>query len=115
MLKFYCFPTWTTCRKAKAWLSEQQADYEYRDILKEPLAGDELAELAARGGITVKELLNPKSTGFKELKLVLDKIDDLEAARLIQEYPKIMRRPLLSDGKKLAVGFDPDQFAALLK
>jgi arsenate reductase-like glutaredoxin family protein len=46
---------------------------------------------------------------------VLDKIDDLEAARLIQEYPKIMRRPLLSDGKKLAVGFDPDQFAALLK
>jgi arsenate reductase-like glutaredoxin family protein len=46
---------------------------------------------------------------------VPDKIDDLEAARLIHEYPKIMRRPLLSDGKKLAVGFDLDQFAALLK
>jgi arsenate reductase-like glutaredoxin family protein len=63
----------------------------------------------------VKELLNPKSTGFKEMKLVFDKIDDAEAARLIHEYPKIMRRPLLSDGEKLAVGFDPDQFAALLK
>ncbi len=83
--------------------------------MKEPLASAELSELAARGGVTVKELLNPKSTGFKELKLAPDQIDDAEAARLIYEYPKIMRRPLLSDGEKLAVGFDPNQFAALLK
>jgi len=40
-------------------------------------------------------------------------IDDQEAANLINHHPKIMRRPLLSDGNKLAIGFDPDQFKSI--
>jgi arsenate reductase-like glutaredoxin family protein len=59
--------------------------------------------------------LNPKSTGFRELGLSLDIIDNHEAAKLINQYPKIMRRPLLSDDKHLAVGFTPEKFAALIK
>lgn len=75
---------------------------------------NELGELASRGGLTVKDLLNPKSSGFKVLGLDLGKIDDAEAARLINEHPKIMRRPLLTDGEKLAVGFDPGQFGSIV-
>ncbi len=71
--------------------------------------------LAKLGAITEKELLNPKSTGFRELGLNLENIDHQEAAKLINQYPKIMRRPLLSDGKQLAVGFDPERFSALIK
>jgi arsenate reductase-like glutaredoxin family protein len=72
-----------------------------------------LEKLAALGSTTVKELLNPKSTGFRALELELAKIDNQEAAKLINHHPKIMRRPLLSDGKKLAIGFDPDQFQSI--
>jgi regulatory protein spx len=114
MLKFYCFPAWNTCRKAKAWLSEQEAEFEYHDILKKPLGIKELAELAAQGSLTVKDLLNPKSSGFRALKIDLETIDDQEAARLIKENPKIMRRPLLTDGHSLAVGFNHEQFGKLL-
>jgi arsenate reductase-like glutaredoxin family protein len=77
------------------------------------LEAAELKELATLGSITVKKFLNPKSTGFRELGLDLKAIDDGEAARLINKYPNIMRRPLLSDGHSIAVGFIPDQFAAL--
>jgi regulatory protein spx len=115
MLKFYCFPAWTTCRKAKAWLSDQQAEYEYRDILKQPLEAEELKELAAVGGVTVKALVNPKSTGFKAMNLDLNEIGDEDAAKLINENPKIMIRPLLSDGKKISIGFDFDRFADVVK
>jgi arsenate reductase-like glutaredoxin family protein len=73
----------------------------------------ELENLAVLGSTSVKELLNPKSTGFRALKLELAEIDDQEAAKLINHHPKIMRRPLLSDGKKLAIGFDPDQFQSI--
>jgi len=78
------------------------------------LKKDELNELTSRAGLTIKDLLNPKSSGFRKLGLDLEKIDENEAARLIEEHPKIMRRPLLTDGSKLAVGFDPDRFSAML-
>ena len=89
-------------------------EYEYRDILKQPLNKDELDKLAATGGIAVKDMLNPKSTGFKNLGLELEKIGDSEAAGLIGEHPKIMRRPLLRDGKTLVIGFDEDKYAKLV-
>jgi arsenate reductase-like glutaredoxin family protein len=71
--------------------------------------------LAAVGGVTVKALVNPKSTGFKAMNLDLGEISDEEAARLINENPKIMIRPLLSSNKKISIGFDPDRFTDVLK
>ncbi len=66
--------------------------------------------LASLGQISVREMLNPKSAGFKKMGLALDRINNREAARLIEENPRIMRRPLLSDGKGLVVGFDPEGY-----
>jgi arsenate reductase (glutaredoxin) len=83
--------------------------------LKQPLEAEELKELAAVGGVTVKALVNPKSTGFKAMNLDLNEIGDEEAAKLINENPKIMIRPLLSDGKKISIGFDFDRFADVVK
>lgn len=88
-------------------------DYEYRDILKQPLEAEELKELASRGGLPVEEMLNPKSAGFKKLGLDIGRIGSEEAARLIYENPKIMRRPLLTDGTNLVVGFNADQYAGM--
>jgi len=88
-------------------------DFEYRNILEKPLDAAELDQLATLGSTTVKELLNPKSTSFRELKLDLATIDEQKAANLINVHPKIMRRPLLSDGQKLAIGFDPNHFQSI--
>ncbi|OPL10991.1 MAG: hypothetical protein AVO34_02510 [Firmicutes bacterium ML8_F2] len=59
-------------------------------------------------------MLNPKSAGFKNLHLAADKINDQEAARLIKENPRIMRRPLFTDGKTLVIGFDPEGYAKII-
>ncbi len=81
-------------------------------MLKEPLAADELKEIALKGNLSVKELLNPRSAAFKKLGLDLSTTSDEEAARLIFENPRIMRRPLLTDGKELLFGFDAEKYAA---
>ena len=62
----------------------------------------------------VKDLLNPKSTGFKKLGLELDHLNDKDAAELIKGNPKIMRRPLLTDGESLAAGFSEESFNMLI-
>jgi len=46
--------------------------------------------------------------------LDLEKITDDQAALLIKEHPKIMRRPLISDGRTLVIGFDPDQYDVMI-
>ena len=82
--------------------------------MNQPLEEKELTELASRGGTSVKGLLNPGSKGFKELKLDMDSITDPEAAELINKNPKIMRRPLLTDHKKLVAGFKEDEYKTML-
>lgn len=83
-------------------------------MLKEPLAADELKEIALNGNLTVKELLNPKSAGFKKLGLDFSAINEEQAACLINEHPRMMRRPLITDGKRLLFGFDAEKYAAFV-
>jgi len=49
------------------------------------------------------------------MNLDLNEVSDEKAAKLINENPKIMIRPLLGDGKKISIGFDPDRFAGVVK
>jgi len=46
--------------------------------------------------------------------LDFEKISDQQAAGLIYENPKIMRRPLLADEDKVLIGFIPEQYAEIL-
>jgi len=83
-------------------------------LLKEPLDAGELSDLAKLGGMSVKDLLNPRSTGFKKLNLEIDNLNDQEAASLISENPRIMRRPLLTDGNELVAGFDTERYIEMI-
>ncbi len=87
----------------------------YRDIVKEPPTVDELFDLAGRGGISVTGLINPRSQGLKKLKVSLGRLSEQEAAELLSRNPKVMFRPLLTDGKRLVVGFNPEQMEKLIE
>lgn len=76
---------------------------------------DELFALAERGGISVTGLINPRSQGLKKLKVNLGRLSEREAAELLSRNPKVMYRPLLTDGKRLVVGFNPEQMEKLIE
>lgn len=112
MLTFYCFPTWNTCRKAKAWLSEKNVDFKYRDILKNPPDENEVHTLAKLAGLNARELINPKSSAFKELGIDKESLSPKEAAEIIATHPKAMFRPILTDGNQAVVGFKTEEMIA---
>lgn len=87
----------------------------YRDIVKEPPTVDELFDLAGRGGISVTGLVNPRSQGLKKLKVSFGHLSERDAAELLSRNPKIIYRPLLTDGKQLVVGFKPEQMEKLIE
>ncbi len=82
--------------------------------MKEPPDIEELKQLASLGRLELLDLLNPGSKAFKDKKLDYKKITSLEAGELITENPRIMYRPLLTDGEHLVVGFKPEEMEKLL-
>jgi len=58
----------------------------------------------------VAELINPKSRNLKEMELDLNKLDEAGALKALQKNPKIMYRPILTDGERIVVGFKEDEF-----
>ncbi|OPZ73744.1 MAG: Regulatory protein MgsR [Firmicutes bacterium ADurb.Bin456] len=66
------------------------------------------------GGIKISDLLNPKSTNYKKAQINAENLSGDEIAEFLAANPKAMYRPLLTDGKKLVVGFQPDQMEAIL-
>jgi Spx/MgsR family transcriptional regulator len=89
-------------------------DYTYRDIVKEPPTAAELFELARLGGIKVTDLLNQKSKTYKDMGISAQNLSERDMAELLSANPKVIFRPLLTDGKRLVIGFNPEQIEEIL-
>lgn len=111
---FYCVNTWRTCQKAKAWLSQNNVDFEYRDLLKEPPDLKELKQIAHVAGVQLADLVNTKSQAYKKLQPDLTVLDDEGIAALIAGEPRLLKRPVLIQGKKFLSGFKEKEYEELL-
>jgi arsenate reductase-like glutaredoxin family protein len=59
-------------------------------------------------------LINPKSTALKAVGADLSSLTAEQAAELLSANPKAMYRPLLSDGRRLVIGFKPEEMSSLV-
>jgi Spx/MgsR family transcriptional regulator len=77
-----------------------------RDLMKQPLTADEIRALAALHPDGVRGLLSTRSTQIKALGLERKPVSDAELIGLMAREPRLLRRPLAVDGRRLVVGFD---------
>jgi arsenate reductase-like glutaredoxin family protein len=96
-------------------LSETGVEFEFRDLIASPPSEGELREIARLNSIELSQLVNPKSQAFKQLKPDLSKMDEQQIIGLIQGNPKLMVRPVLTDGQTSLIGFREAGFRDLLK
>ena len=69
------------------------------DILKSPLTGTQIAELANRLGIEVKELVNQEHPAFsKKFKPI--ELSSADWITMIKRNPEIMKQPIAIRGDK---------------
>ncbi|WP_421379809.1 Spx/MgsR family RNA polymerase-binding regulatory protein [Bacillus salacetis] len=112
-LTFFTYPSCTSCRKAKKWLKSNSVDFEERHIFRETPTQQEIIDLLSLTTNGVDEILATRSQTYKALNIDIEEMSLSEVARLISEEPKLLRRPLLTDGKKLVVGYDPEGLRSL--
>ncbi len=103
---FYTYPSCTSCRKTKAWLKQNHVDYEERHLFKETPDIDELLNIIKLTREGIKEILATRSETFKNLNVNIDELKVSEVLQLLHDEPRLLRRPILTDGEKLVIGFN---------
>ncbi|MGJ7920137.1 arsenate reductase family protein [Neobacillus sp. LXY-4] len=112
-LTFYWYPKCGTCRKAKKWLEDHNIDYNEIHIVENPPSRLELEELYQRSGLELKKFFNTSGQKYRDLgvKDMIGKASESELLDLLSSDGMLIKRPIVSDGTKVTVGFKEDEFA----
>ena len=113
---FICYPKCTTCQKAKRWLDEHGAAYDFRDIKEDNPTEDELREWHARSGLPLKRFFNTSGLQYKALNLKdrLPGMSEDEQFALLASDGMLVKRPLLITDDRVLVGFREAEYQAIL-
>ncbi|QPC46862.1 Spx/MgsR family RNA polymerase-binding regulatory protein [Mangrovibacillus cuniculi] len=112
-LIFYTYPSCTSCRKTKKWLTQNGVSYKERHLFRETPTAEEIREILSLTTEGLDEILATRSQTFKSLNLDVDTMPLSEVIELLVKEPKLLRRPILCDGKKLVVGYNPEGLRSL--
>ena len=115
-MKFICYPKCSTCRKAKKWLDEHNAEYTERHIADKKPTYDELKEWYEKSRLPLKKFFNTSGLLYKEMKLKdkLPSMSEEEQLRLLATNGMLMKRPILVTEDKILVGFKEAEWAEII-
>lgn len=114
MLKVYGIKNCDTMKKAFAWLEAQGIAYEFIDYKKAGVVEQHLPRWQEQAGW--ETLLNTRGMMWRKLSDdERSNVDAAKAAQLMQQYPAIIKRPVLDTSSKVLIGFDPDRYTQELK
>ena len=115
---FLEYPPCSTCRRARAWLTEQGLSFTSRHIKEENPTYEELKAWSALSGLPVKKFFNTSGMLYRslELKTKLPEMSEEEQLRLLAGDGMLVKRPILVTEDQVLVGFREDAWRkALLK
>lgn len=113
MIKFYGYKRCSTSKKAQKWLDQHHIAYEYHDLVEKPPKQEDLlkwlTKFQDRG---LRYFFNTSGQVYRQMQLK-DKIGEMsieEASKLLSQNGKLIKRPLVTDGKNLTCGFKEDLY-----
>lgn len=114
MVTVFTTPSCGSCRKAKAWFEEHQIEYSERNIIADPLTIDEIKSILRLTEEGTDEIISTNSKVFQELNVDIESLPLNALYKLIISNPKMLRRPIILDEKRLQVGYNEDEISRFL-
>lgn len=108
MLKVYGIKNCNKVRDTFKWLDENDVDYEFIDLKKDPLSEGKLDEFVHKIGLDV--LINRRGTTYRNLGLKDKDLDDDQLFDQLMENQTMIKRPILELDDAVLVGYDEDAF-----
>ena len=114
MLKVFGIPNCDTIKKTQKWLISKKIKFEFHDYKKQGITKKQLNDWCR--AVDWEVLLNKRSRTWKELsENDQSNLTQTKAIDLMQQYPTLIKRPVVQKGKIVQVGFDDKVFAQKLK
>ncbi|WP_066049614.1 Spx/MgsR family RNA polymerase-binding regulatory protein [Robertmurraya korlensis] len=110
---FFTYPSCTSCRKTKKWLTSNAVEFEERHLFKSTPTSKELVEMLSLTTEGLDELLATRSQIFKSLNQDVNDLTLSQVINMLIEEPRLLKRPIVTDGKKLVVGYNPDALKSI--
>lgn len=116
-LTFYWYPNCSTCRNAKKWLETEGIDFNPIHIVEETPTKEEIKELIEISNIEPRKFFNTSGKVYREenLKEVIPTATLDEMATLLAGNGMLIKRPILTDVKSVAVGFKEADYERICK
>ena len=111
-LTFYWYPNCGTCKKAKKWFEDNQIDYTSVHIVEETPSKEQLFNLIGKSGLPAKKFFNTSGKKYRELN-IKDKIKDANTEEMVEILATdgmLIKRPIVTNGEKVTVGFKEEMF-----
>lgn len=111
-----CYPKCSTCKKAQAYLDDNNVSYVYRDIKENNPSEEELRTWHQKSRLPLKKFFNTSGLQYKALQLK-DKLPGMsedEQFSLLASDGMLVKRPLLITDDGVLVGFKAEEWAAAL-
>lgn len=109
---FVCYPSCTTCQKARAFLQARGIAHQVRDIKLDPPTQEELRAWHAKSGLPLKRFFNTSGLSYRALELS-DKLGSMsqeEQYALLASDGMLVKRPILVGEDSVLVGFRQPQW-----
>lgn len=112
MLTFYCYPKCGTCRAAKKWLDKHNISYKEINLFDNPPSREELVTIYRNSGLELKKFFNTSGIQYRELGLkdIIKTAAEDELLDILASSGRLIKRPILTDGKKVTVGFKEEEY-----
>ncbi len=108
----YSYDKCGTCRNALKWLKQSGVACEVVPIVDRPPTEAQLQEMIANSGKPLSKWFNTSGEVYRQLSLK-DKLPSMtpeEQIRLLASNGKLLKRPIVSDGQQVTVGFNEAEF-----
>nr|WP_295971699.1 transcriptional regulator Spx [uncultured Bacillus sp.] len=101
-------------KKARQWFKKYEIPFVERNIIKDPLTVHELQGILRLTVDGTDGIIAVKSNSYKELDLNIDELSLQELLELIHKQPRLLRSPIITDGKKIQAGYHKDEIRQFL-
>lgn len=96
-----CFDT----KKAERYFKERGIKFQKIDLFQKGLSPGELKSIIQ--SVSIDNLINKDSSNYKESVLAYTQDQDT-MQEILLENPKLFKTPIVRNGKKASVGYQPD-------
>lgn len=112
-LTMYGYSKCGTCRNALKWLQANGHQVTMHDLFEQAPSAEVVRDWLTKSGLEIEKLFNTSGELYKELKLK-DRVKAMtveEKVELLASHGRLVKRPIVTDGNRVTVGFKAELFA----